>query len=129
MSERMTGAQFRAFLDGDAENFRVASTPGGIEAQEARGQSAINAAGNLLPKLLLHAQWAEIEAMGIKRLGDHDDLFLRVEFPPGWSMRPTGHSMWSDVVDADGRVRLNVFYKAAFYDRAAHFWLARDEQP
>ena len=124
---RWTGAQLRAAADNDLENFLVASTPGGIKAQESRGQADLNAAGNLLPKRLLYAEWSEIEAMGIKRLGGHDDLFERVEFPPGWSMRPTDHSMWSDVVDETGRVRLQVFYKAAFYDRDAHFWPKREE--
>jgi hypothetical protein len=28
--------------------------------------------------------------------------------------------MWSNVVDKQGRTRAQVFYKAAFYDRAAH---------
>ena len=37
---RISPAAIRALAEGDIENFFVAATPGGIEAQEARGQRA-----------------------------------------------------------------------------------------
>lgn len=126
MKNGMTPAAVKAFVEGDAENLVAAITPGGIEAQEARGQRALNKAGNLLPRHLLYSHWSDVEAMGIKRVGEHDDLFLSVELPPGWMIQPTDHSMWSNVVDETGKVRLEVFYKAAFYDRNAHFWIKKD---
>jgi|SRR5882672_12913810 len=127
MKKEPTLAAIQAFAEGDAANMLAAITPGGIEAQEARGQRALNKAGNLLPKKLLYSMWEEVEAMGIKLIGEQDDLFLNVELPPGWMIQPTPHSMWSNVVDETGKVRLEVFYKAAFYDRKAHFWIKKEE--
>lgn len=54
-----------------------------------------------------------------------DELFLPATMPRGWKKVRTTHSMWSDLVDADGCKRASVFYKAAFYDRAAHMSLNR----
>jgi len=58
--------------------------------------------------------------------GDNaDDLFVNVTMPPGWELRPTEHSMWSDLRDEQGRIRAKMFYKAAFYDRDASISLCR----
>lgn len=54
-----------------------------------------------------------------------DDLFVNVTMPEGWELRPTSHSMWSDLRDEQGRIRAQMFYKAAFYDRDAHISLCR----
>lgn len=48
-----------------------------------------------------------------------DDVFMTATFPEGWTREATDHSMWSRISDAQGRVRVDVFYKAAFYDRNA----------
>lgn len=53
-----------------------------------------------------------------------DALFTPVRLPPGWTKAGTDHSMWSEVHDAKGRNRVDVFYKAAFYDRRARMTLA-----
>lgn len=58
-------------------------------------------------------------AMGIEVMGEEDDLFFRVKLPEGWRKEGTSHSMHSKVLDAQGRERLSIFYKAAFYDRKA----------
>lgn len=50
-----------------------------------------------------------------------DPLFTYVQLPPGWRIVPTEHTLWSNLMDDKGRCRANVFYKAAFYDRRAHF--------
>ena len=60
-----------------------------------------------------------------------DPLFIFASLPPGWSKRRNeNHSMWSYIVDQHGRERLSCFYKAAHYDRKAHFsvegWLRVD---
>ncbi len=57
------------------------------------------------------------------KVGDRsegDPLFVDVALPPGWTKKETGHSMWTDLLDANGNRRAGIFYKAAFYDRAAH---------
>jgi hypothetical protein len=106
------------------ENAIAAITPGGIEAQEARGQAALCRESARLPKRASSYE-PEIprdlyERMGIVFGEDVDDLFVSVTLPAGWKVEPTGHSMWNHLVDERGRERASIFYKAAFYDRAAH---------
>jgi hypothetical protein len=119
----------KAALDkGDVVNFLVAITPGGIEAQEKRGQVA-QAVVSTLPRKGTHdrAPW---EALGFKFGAvdnNSDKLFVEVEFPPGWYKRPTDHSLWTDVIDDKGRKRASIFYKAAFHDCDAFVRL--EEEP
>jgi hypothetical protein len=54
-----------------------------------------------------------------------DPIFYDVILPKGWGLKPTDHDMWSDLIDASGRTRAAIFYKAAFYDRSAHIDLVR----
>ncbi len=104
-----------ALLNGDDENAMVAATPGGIEAQEARGQQQfVNT--STLP---IEVRNGTYEAHGITVGEPVDDLFVSVTLPDGWKKVPTSHSMWSDLIDEQGRVRASIFYKAAFYDRSA----------
>jgi hypothetical protein len=112
-------AAIKAAVDGDLANSLVASIPGGIEAQEARGQqSFVNS--ETLPLKFNFGTREELEQMGVRFGEDIDDLFCRVELPPGWKKVATDHSMWSKLVDEKGRERASIFYKAAFYDRKAH---------
>lgn len=48
-----------------------------------------------------------------------DNLFRSATLPEGWKREGSDHSMWSYIVDQNGRRRVSVFYKAAFYDRRA----------
>jgi hypothetical protein len=67
----------------------------------------------------------EFEALGFK-LGDpdpQDPLFRPATLPEGWSREGSDHAMWSSIVDQNGRQRVAIFYKAAFYDRSAHMRL------
>lgn len=48
-----------------------------------------------------------------------DPLFLPATLPTGWTRQAGDHDMWSYVIDEQGRRRVAVFYKAAFYDRSA----------
>ncbi len=105
----------------DLENLLAAATPGGIEAQEARGQTMF-VASDVLPK---ECPREELEALGFKFGKDQDDIFIDVKFPEGWGKSGTDHSMWSDLLDGKDRIRGNIFYKAAFYDRSAHMNLCR----
>lgn len=135
MSERkrvLTPAALSAALDGDFGNFLAATTPGGIEAQEAAGQAALVASDTLPTDL----GWGDhirdraiLEAAGVQFLGvcENDPLFQRVILPAGWKKVPTDHSMWSKLVDETGRERAAIFYKAAFYDRKAHMTVSQEE--
>jgi hypothetical protein len=124
---RVTPAALQAACAGDIENFIAASTPGGIEAQEKRGQQQFTEKMNdLLPiegtqEPNYRAAWV---AMGFTFAEKpKDDLFISANFPAGWTKQATDHSMWSKLLDDKGRERANIFYKAAFYDRKAHVHL------
>jgi hypothetical protein len=117
----MTPAAFRAMADGDIDNFVAAITPGGIESQEKAGQTTLVNL-NILPK---ECPKEQLEKLGFVFIGNHDDIFYKVEMPVGWKKVPTDHSMWSDLIDDKGRKRASIFYKAAFYDRSAHMRLNR----
>lgn len=124
-SIQITPAAISALARGDVENFLVAATPGGIEAQEAQGQQDF-VASETLPLEMLHGTTREqFEKLGFVFGEPIDDLFVAVKMPEGWSKRPTSHSMWSDLLDSQGRKRASIFYKAAFYDRSAHVSLNR----
>jgi hypothetical protein len=116
----MSPAAVIALMSGQAENFIAAATPGGIEAQEKRGQIEQSFL-DTLPKKGFDRP--TMESLGFTFNGDHDDLFFSVTFPKGWRKRATEHAMWSDLLDDKGRKRGSIFYKAAFYDRSAHMHL------
>lgn len=113
----ITPAALKAAIEGDMENFIAASTPGGIERQEAAGQAAMVANFDTLPKEMDRAIG---EKLGFIYGADADEIFVTVTPPAGWSLKATGHSMHSDLLDDQGRVRASIFYKAAFYDRRAN---------
>lgn len=130
----MTPAALNALLAGDMDNYLTAMTPGGIEAQEAAGQQSLVAHKDRLPIIgtIRNRGGADIpderakwEAAGFV-FGDEipeqgrRPVFVACTFPPGWRLQATDHSMWSDVIDDAGRKRASVFFKAAFYDYAAH---------
>lgn len=113
-------AAISALARGDLRNALVAATPGGIEAQEAEGQRDLVTSSNRIPK---DGSEEVAKALGIRLLSDADDLFIYAKLPHGWKIKPTDHSMWSEVVDAEGTRRAAIFYKAAFYDRKAFITL------
>lgn len=125
----MTPAALSALASGDVHNALVAATPGGIEAQEKAGQAVLTQKFNQLPKEYLYWQGKGTYREAMERLGfkfgdDVDNLFVSVTPPAGWTLRPSDHSMHSYIHDDQGRKRGSVFYKAAFYDRRAHFSLS-----
>lgn len=117
-------AALGALLGGDLENAMVAMMPGGIEAQEALGQRVF-VASETLPIKCNFCKRSELEEMGIVFGEPVDDLFVEVQLPEGWKKIPTGHSMWSELVDDKGRKRASIFYKAAFYDHDAFIGTSR----
>lgn len=125
MNHRITPAALAAAASGNLDNFLAATTPGGIEDQEAAGQVTF-VSNATLPKEMLHGCDREkLEQMGIKFGADMDDLFVTAQLPDGWKKKATNHSMWSDLIDEKGRKRAAIFYKAAFYDRRAHISLCK----
>lgn len=120
-SDKDTGishAMLSALTHNDHKNFTVAATPGGIEAQEKKGQGLfVNS--ELLPIEFNSGTLAELEQMGVRYGHAVNDLFCHVELPAGWKKVALGHSLWSKLVDEKGRERASIYYKAAFYDRCA----------
>lgn len=94
--------------------------PNAIEAQEARGQAEV-VASSQLPTDIPAKLREKLEAAGVEFGGPNPDdtLFAPVKLPQGWKIVPTEHSMWTELVDAEGKVQASIFYKAAFYDRRA----------
>jgi hypothetical protein len=120
----MNPAALAAALRGDLANALIASTPGGIEQQEAAGQRTLVESA-MLPKEIHGATREQLTALGFKFGADVDELFVACELPPGWTKRGTEHSMHSDLLDELGRNRASIFYKAAFYDRRADMRMNR----
>lgn len=120
-------AALRAYLQGDIVNAQIASAPGGIEQQEAAGQTYL-ITHEVLPRpgtidswYRLNACRSQMEALGFVFGETVDDLFVQCTLPSGWSKRADEHSsFWSGILDATGAERAALFYKAAFYDRKAY---------
>jgi hypothetical protein len=120
----MNPASLIAALCGDLTNALIASTPGGIEQQEAAGQRDL-VESQMLPKEVHGATREQLTALGFKFGADVDELFVTCDLPPGWTKRGTDHSMHSELLDEQGRKRAGIFYKAAFYDRRADMSMER----
>ncbi|WP_424958446.1 hypothetical protein [Hyphomicrobium sp. 1Nfss2.1] len=85
---------------------------------EREGQQALVASTDM-PKEMRPSREA-FEKVGFVFGEDVDELFVRAKLPPGWTRAGTSHAMHSDIIDEQGRKRVGVFYKAAFYDRRAN---------
>jgi len=105
------------------DNLLAVMPPGGIEAQEKSGQMA-ELERQTLP-LGIFPSKSTWESLGFIFHDPINDLFVSVDFPSGWKKRATDHSMWTNIIDAEGRNRGAIFYKAAFYDQSAHASLTR----
>ena len=102
----------------------VAMGKGGIENQEARGQAEL-VRSTQLPVDTRRTADAVFEALGFTfgAVTEGDPLFREATLPDGWRKEATAHSMHSNIVDEQGRKRVDIFYKAAFYDRRANMRL------
>ncbi len=97
-------------------------TPGvieAIEASESLGQRLLVSQEGQRLQLPSDAEDMELlEQRGVTRCETCENaMWSMYSVPDGWRLRPTDHPMWSHLVDADGVVQAEVFYKAAFYDR------------
>jgi len=103
----------------------MVAVAGGVEAQERAGQQEL-VYSQSLPVQSMNGAREELEQAGVV-FGDpypDDELFCDAQLPDGWEKRATDHDMWSELVDEAGKVRANIFYKAAFYDRKAFLQVA-----
>ena len=108
-------------------------TPGAvIKRMEADGQAELSQVTDRLPsKHLAPNVKPVLESAGVK-FGNtvaEDPIWQVVELPNGWKIERTDHSMWSDLVDQNGRPRAAIFYKAAFYDRHANISVCTRYKP
>ena len=106
---------------------RAMFSPTPIEDQESQGQKSFVSSDTLPAKMDPESKSA-LESAGVKfgELVKDDPLFRYVELPQGWKKIPTEHSMWSSLIDKDGKIRADIFYKAAFYDRRAFISVHRE---
>ena len=97
----------------------MGGNPKEIEAQESRGQDQLVNSHDLPVECRPDRTALEMAGVTFGASSQNDRLFCRAELPSGWTRLPTDRSMWSQLVDDQGRVRADIFYKAAFYDRSA----------
>lgn len=97
---------------------------GSIEAQEAEGQKQL-VESKQLPAEGLEELLEAFPSVTDRGPSQGDELFHDVGLPVGWALKATDHSMWSELVDDQGRTVANIFYKAAFYDRRAFLRMVR----
>lgn len=110
-TSRRHPAQHLLGLLGDHEGY--------ITGMEAAGQRQL-VASQALPA---HGPWDELTELGFVKGDAVDDLFVTAQLPAGWSKEGSDHAMHSYIVDERGVRRVNVFYKAAYYDRKADMHL------
>lgn len=93
-----------------------------IDTMEREGQRRV-ARDISLPREMTPSKevW---EKMGFVFYETKDPLFYKAILPAGWKIVPTDNPMWSNIVDARGLIRAQIFYKAAFYSRMAHMSLS-----
>jgi hypothetical protein len=100
--------------------------PGYVEGMEARGQREL-VHSDQIP---VDGPVDELEALGFK-LGDvveDDPIWRTCTLPEGWQRtRASDTAYWSYICDETGTQRIAIFYKAAFYDRSASFYIRSEE--
>jgi hypothetical protein len=94
--------------------------PSAIDAQEKRGQKSL-AQNEQLP--IDGSESEAAKASPISWGKKVDGLFREATLPSGWKKSPTSHAMWTDLLDSRGCPRASIFWKAAFYDQNAAFYL------
>lgn len=108
----------------------MGGNPDAIERQEEQGQKELIESSQLPIKInnsrkdfgdLLDGEF--YKKIGITIRSSGDNLFYTVTLPKGWKIKPTDHSMWSELLNDKNEKIASIFYKAAFYDRDAfiHF--------
>jgi hypothetical protein len=91
----------------------------GVEGMEEAGRDQL-LVSDVIPTAMSCGE-ADLAVLGFE-LGDvvdGDPLFRHVTLPHGWQRRPAEDPRSLYLVDAGGRDRAHIFYKAAAYDRYA----------
>lgn len=112
--------------DDQHPEWTIGGNPRAIEAQEAAGQREL-ASSDVLPAQCSEADRAALVAAGVA-FGEPvqgDPLFVNVTLPAGWRKERTEHLMYLKLVDDTGAERATIFYKAAFYDRHADWYIPK----
>jgi hypothetical protein len=93
-------------------------TPGEIERQEAEGQQWF-LTHQVLPKEALNDK-SQLEAWGFVFGEQVDDLFVSCQYPAGWYVKGASWTpYYSGLHDVKDRIRIIIFYRAAFHNRKA----------
>lgn len=92
---------------------------GYITGMEAAGQRQLLAS----EELPTQGAWDQLIEWGFTKGEKVDDLFVKATLPDGWKREGSDHAMHSYLIDPRGIRMVNIFYKAAFYDRSAHMHL------
>ncbi|NJK70221.1 MAG: hypothetical protein HC941_30290 [Microcoleus sp. SU_5_3] len=79
-------------------NFSIASSPSGIETQEAQGQQNL-VHSDALP---IQGDWEVLKRWGVIQGEPIDKLFCSCTLPSDWKKVATNHSMWSNLLDSRG---------------------------
>lgn len=98
---------------------------GYITGMEADGQRQV-VHGDVLPTKALAVErpadeWLTERGFKLGEQVEGDPLFRHVTLPDGWTRKGTSHAMHSHILDERGLPVVGIFYKAAFYDRDAHW--------
>jgi hypothetical protein len=88
-----------------------------ITSQESQAQH--NLVNSTTLPIRNDEDWKTLKSWGVVQGKPVDDLFCNATLPDGWQKKPTGHSLWTDLLDSRGLKRASMFYKGAFYDRDA----------
>lgn len=96
-----------------------------ITEQESAGQAQLVNSTVLPIELQRPDTDADFEALGFTFGEKVDDLFREATLPEGWTRQGSDHAMWSHIVDDQGRERVAIFYKAAFYDRCSFMRISK----
>lgn len=85
----------------------------------------VNEVCTSLPLDIQRGTWLELELLGIKqkKAPEKDSVFVDVVLPPGWKKEATGHPYWSQLIDEQGRRRVNIFHKNELYCNEASMYL------
>jgi hypothetical protein len=89
-----------------------------IEGSEERGQSQF-VESDVLPATFRSRAYAEKIGFVFHGPVEGDPIFVYADLPKGWRKIAGEESRHSYIVDEQGRRRVHVFYKAAYYDRHA----------
>lgn len=105
-------------------------TDDSVRRQETDGQQSFIGSDTLPTDIGRYSSYDEkqiLKNVGFKffEVVEDDPIFQYVKLPEGWRKEQGGDSRWTKLIDNKGRVRANIFYKAAFYDRSAHLSLSR----